>query len=138
MTLSKKIAIAFLLVIPNTQAAQVHVAAKTQSESGFDSAAPHADNSAINDRDKYTHEFTADQQGRNRSDTELTRQIRREITREKDLSFYAHNVKIITMNGKVTLKGPVRSLKEEKIIVKKAQQIAGANQVLNEIDVVTK
>ncbi|MBC7743014.1 MAG: BON domain-containing protein [Bdellovibrionaceae bacterium] len=100
--------------------------------------APRGDNSAINDRDKYLSEYTADQQGKTKEDTELTRRIRREIMRDKSLSIYAHNIKIITMHGQVTLKGPVRSAEEAKNIIKKAQEIAGASSVLNQIDIAAK
>ncbi len=107
--------------------------------SGTSSAAEKkADNSAINDRDKYLHEYTAEQQGMNKEDTDMTRRIRREITSDKSLSTYAHNVKIITMNGQVTLKGPVRTAAEAKLIVSRAQKIAGVSSVLNQMDITVK
>jgi hyperosmotically inducible periplasmic protein len=57
---------------------------------------------------------------------------------DKDLSTYAHNIKIVTRNGKVTLKGPVRSEEEKKAIEAKATQVAGAGNVSNSISVKPK
>jgi len=94
------------------------------------------DNTKVNQRDRAEHELTADQQNLNESDSELTRRIRKDLMSKRDLSTYAHNIKIITVNGKVTLKGPVRSLNEEKTILKLAQAAAGRSNVTNEISVV--
>ncbi len=95
------------------------------------------DNTKINKRDRRTGELTADQQASSTSDTELTRRIREEIMEGKNFSTYAQNVKIITVNGKVTLKGPVRSEEEINSIVKFANLVAGATNVKNEMSVVT-
>ena len=73
------------------------------------SAAPAPDNTKVNERDRNTAAPTADQQKENRPDRDITRDIRRSIMADKSLSTYAHNVKIISQNGMVTLKGPVRS-----------------------------
>ena len=54
---------------------------------------------------------------------------------DKSLSTYAHNVKIITQEGQVTLKGPVRSENEKQTIATKATQVAGANKVTNDLNV---
>jgi len=54
---------------------------------------------------------------------------------DKSLSTYAHNVKVIAQNGKVTLKGPVRSEEEKKSVEQKATEAAGAGNVTNEITV---
>jgi hyperosmotically inducible periplasmic protein len=78
---------------------------------------------------------TADQQKMNPADRELTRKIRRAIVADKSLSTYAHNVKIITQDGKVTLKGPVRSDDEKNNVVAKATQIAGDGNVTDQIEV---
>ena len=58
--------------------------------------------------------------------------------KDKSLSTYAHNVKIITQNGMVTLKGPVRSDEEQRVIEAKAREIAGENNVISELDVKPK
>ena len=96
------------------------------------------DNTKINELDRNTARPTADQQKENRSDLEITRQIRRSITQDKALSTYAKNVKIITKDGGVTLKGPVRSEEEKKVIETKANDVAGATHVKSELEVAAK
>jgi hyperosmotically inducible protein len=98
-------------------------------------AAPAVDNTKINERDRSANEPTADQQKDNRSDRDITQQIRQSIMKDKSLSTYAHNVKIIARNGQVTLKGPVRSEEEKKAIEAKATQVAGENKVTSELNV---
>lgn len=78
---------------------------------------------------------TADQQKNSRSDRDITQQIRRSIVKDKSLSTYAHNVKIITQNGQVTLKGPVRSEDEKQALEAKAAEVAGNNNVTDQLDV---
>jgi len=82
--------------------------------------------------------MTADQQKNNSSDMEMTRRIRRLIVNDKALSTYAHNVKVITRNGHVTLKGPVDSRKEKELVAAKAKEVAGEGNVTDEIRVVPK
>jgi len=54
---------------------------------------------------------------------------------DKTLSTYAHNVKVIAQNGKVTLKGPVRSEEEKKTVEQKATDVAGAGNVTNDLSI---
>ena len=93
------------------------------------------DNTKINERDTSIHEVTSDKQGNSKSDLEITRMIRKDLMNDKSLSLYAHNVKIITVNGKVTLKGPVRSKLELKKIMKTSKKVAGASRVVNKMAV---
>jgi osmotically-inducible protein OsmY len=65
----------------------------------------------------------------------ITRDIRRAIVADKNLSTYAHNVKVITENGNVTIKGPVRSEEERKAIEAKAVDVAGREHVANELTI---
>src|ERR1700726_59970 len=102
------------------------------------SPAPAPDNTKVNDRDRNKAEPTADQQKENRPDRDITRDIRRSIVQDKSLSTYAHNVKIISQNGMVTLKGPVRSEEERKAIEAKAIEVAGGDKVTDEMDVKPK
>ncbi|HET9130682.1 MAG TPA: BON domain-containing protein [Terriglobia bacterium] len=76
---------------------------------------------------------TADDQKQNSKDVEITRQIRRLVTDDKNLSTYAKNVKIVTQDGSVTLSGPVRSETEKKSVESKAAQVAGSTHVKSEI-----
>lgn len=99
---------------------------------------PAADNSKMNQRDQNKSEATADQQKDNRSDRDITRQIRQSIVADKSLSTYAHNVKIITQNGQVTLKGPVRSEDEKQAVASKATAVAGESKVTDDLSVKPK
>jgi hyperosmotically inducible protein len=101
-----------------------------------DSPKPPADNTKTNQRDRDRSAPTADQQKVNPSDREITRNIRASVHKDKSLSTYAHNVKIITQGGKVTLKGPVRSDAEKANIAAKAIAVAGDGNVDNQLDVV--
>ncbi len=94
------------------------------------------DNSAVNTRDREVHQLTADQQSSSTSDTELTRLIRQAVVGHDELSVYAHNVKIITTDGFVTLKGPVRSAAEVATIQKIATSFVGKTNVKNEMEIV--
>jgi hyperosmotically inducible protein len=93
------------------------------------------DNTKMNAQDRDRAAPTADQQKDNRSDREITQQIRQSLVKDKSLSTYGHNVKVITQNGQVTLKGPVRSDDEKKAIESKATEIAGENKVTSELNI---
>lgn len=97
-----------------------------------------AQDTKVNQRDRRAGEATADQQKDNHSDREVTKQIRRALVKDKSLSTYAHNVKIVARGGKVTLKGPVRSDEEKQAIEAKAVEIAGQGNVTNELQVAPK
>jgi osmotically-inducible protein OsmY len=94
-----------------------------------------SDNTEINKRDRSEKELTADQQGETKQDREITQKIRLAIVKDKSLSTYAHNMKIITVGGMVTLKGPVRSEEEKRAIEEIAAQIAGNGKIMSEIDI---
>jgi hyperosmotically inducible periplasmic protein len=96
------------------------------------------DNSKTNTRDRSKDEPTADQQKENATDRELTRSVRRALMDDKELSSYAHNIKIISQDGEVTLKGPVRSEDEKRVVEAKATKVAGAGHVTNEMSVATQ
>ena len=94
-----------------------------------------ADNSGVNKRDQMNGEVTADQQTSGTADTEITRQIRRALIADKNLSIYAHNIKIITIAGVVTLKGPVKSADEKTKAVAFAKSAAGVSRVDDQISI---
>ena len=96
-------------------------------------AAP--DNTAVNVRDRAPDAMTAGQQSNAKSDVELTREIRRAVVKDDSLSTLAHNVKIVAANGSVILRGPVKTEQEKVDIANKAQAIAGANKVDNQLEV---
>ena len=99
---------------------------------------PAPDNTKLNERDKDKSQPTADQQKDNRSDRDITQQIRQSVVNDKSLSAYAHNVKIISENGMVTLKGPVRSDDEKRAVEIKAAEIVGQAKVTSELEVKPK
>ena len=99
---------------------------------------PAPDNTKVNQRDKNKTEPTADQQKEDQPDREIARKIRRSIVQDKSLSSYAHNVKIISENGAVTLKGPVRSDEEKAAVEAKAAEVAGADKVTSQLEVKPK
>ncbi len=78
---------------------------------------------------------TADQQKTNPSDQAVTQKIRKAIHEDQSLSSYAHNIKVITQDGKVTLRGPVRSEEEKNNLEAKAVSVAGQGNVTNQLDV---
>ena len=96
------------------------------------------DNTKVNQRDRQPGEPTADQQKDNASDRDLAKQIRQSFVHDKSLSTYAHNVKVIAQGGKVTLKGPVHSQDEKNALGAKAAEVAGASNVDNQLDIVSK
>lgn len=100
--------------------------------------APATDNTKMNQRDRNPNEPTADQQQNNRSDRDITQQVRKAIEADKNFSSYAHNVKVITQNGQVTLKGPVRSEEEKHAVESKAAEVAGEGKVTSELTVKPK
>lgn len=93
------------------------------------------DNTKMNKGDGDKSAMTADKQKMNATDTKITQEIRKSLMADKALSTYAHNVKLITTNGKVTLKGPVRSEDEKKTIAMKAAAVAGPDNVIDEITI---
>jgi hyperosmotically inducible periplasmic protein len=91
-----------------------------------------------NTKQNKTEGMTADNQKENKADRVTSQKIRKLIMADKSLSSYAHNVKVITTNGTVTLKGPVRSDEEKSAIEAKATEVAGAGNVTSELTVAPK
>jgi osmotically-inducible protein OsmY len=92
------------------------------------------DNSKMNEQ-KQNKTQSADQAKNGKTDLELMKEIRRSVVKDKTLSTYAHNVKIIAAGGKVTLKGPVKTADEKSAVVQKATDVAGAGNVTDELTV---
>jgi hyperosmotically inducible protein len=93
------------------------------------------DNTKTNKRDRNKAEQTADQAKETMSDRDIMQRIRKSVVEDKSLSSYAHNIKIISEHGKVTLKGPVHSEVEKSTIAAKAAAVAGEANVRNELTV---
>jgi len=97
-----------------------------------------ADNTARNDRERAAGEKTPIDQNENKADLAITQNIRKSIVADKALSTYAHNIKIITQDGMVTLKGPVRTADEKVQVEAKALEVAGQGKVVSQIEVAAK
>ena len=93
------------------------------------------DNSAVNQRDRDQQNLTPIDQSNKPEDVKMTREIRRAIVKDDQLSMDAKNVKIITVDGAVTLRGPVKTEQEKADIAAKAAQLAGDSNVHNELEV---
>ena len=97
-----------------------------------DAQQPMPDNTRNN---KDQSEPTADQQKMNPADRTITQKIRKAIHDDHSLSTYAHNIKVITQDGKVTLRGPVRSEDEKSSLQAKAVAVVGAENVTNQLEI---
>lgn len=104
------------------------------SKSGNTNAVP-PDNSEINERDKNQHSITPYQQKENDVDLTITQKIRQAIVAETTFSTNAKNVKIITINKQVTLRGPVGSQAEKDKIGELAAKMTGVTRVDNQLEV---
>jgi osmotically-inducible protein OsmY len=100
-----------------------------------DAQQPAPDNTKTNKGDRDKGSPTADRQKMNATDRDLAKRTRSAIMDDKSLSTYAHNIKIMAQGGKVTLKGPVRSEEEKSAIEAKATEVAGAGNVINQLEV---
>jgi osmotically-inducible protein OsmY len=113
--------------------------ASAQSDANSTAAAPAPatapDNSKSNKSDQSNMSATADTQSNHSSDVDLTKRIRQSVVADKSLSTYAHNIKIVTLNGSVTLNGVVRSDEEKDAVEMKAAAIAGKDKVTNALKV---
>jgi hyperosmotically inducible periplasmic protein len=95
-----------------------------------------ADNSRVNTRDRSSAALTPMDQGGSETDRKITQQIRQDLMKDGSLSFTAKNVKIITVNGRVTLRGPVKSEAERSSIEAAARRAAGSGaQVDSQLEI---
>jgi len=91
-----------------------------------------ANASSVNSTDSMS---TAEGQKNDAADISLARRIRRSVIADKSLSTYAHNVKIVAVNGAVTLNGVVRNNHEKNVIETKARSIAGEGNVTDDLTI---
>ena len=94
-----------------------------------------ADNTGKNERDRDNKTLTPGDQSKKPEDIKLTQAIRKAVMKDKSLTMTAKNVKIITANGKVTLRGPVNSAEEKTKINDLAKAAAGTVPVDNQLEV---
>lgn len=94
-----------------------------------------ADNTGRNAQDRDDQTLTPGDQGGSAADREVTANVRKAIVADDALSMNAHNVKVITQNGVVTLRGPVKNAAEKTSVAAKAQKVAGVKRVDNQLEI---
>jgi len=115
--------------------AQVGLSQSPANSTVADPSAVPADNSKSNKTDPSNTSMTADAQKNDRSDVTITQNIRKSLMADKSLSTYAHNIKVVTVNGEVTLNGVVHTDQEKASVEAKAASVAGQGRVTNDLKV---
>jgi hyperosmotically inducible periplasmic protein len=93
------------------------------------------DNTAINERDRSRETQTSGDQSNSSADLKITQAIRQALMKDSELSTTAKNIKIITNNGQVTLRGPVKNAQEKAKIDQLARSAAGGAKIDDQLDV---
>jgi len=107
----------------------------SKNEKPSQPAAVAADNSGRNERDRNDATKTSGDQSESEADRTISQNIRQAVVADDSVSTNGKNVKIITVDGTVTLRGPVKREKEKTNIGAKAQQIAGVKRVDNQLEI---
>src|SRR5262245_12778556 len=94
-----------------------------------------ADDTGRNVRDRDDRTLTPMDQGQSEQDRTITQEIRKAVTNHDERSTNAKNIKIITVDGVVTLRGPVKNAQEKTTIVAIAHKAAGTKRVDDQIEV---
>src|ERR1700726_1058970 len=126
---------ASFLMVYSSQAQQ---ATPTPRDPAAASDATEADNAKRNSSEQNKNTDTAEKQSSSKDDLALTQKNRQAVMKDGSLSMNAKNVKIIAQNGKITLKGPVESQQEKDAIATKAGEIAGKDNVDDQLEVKAK
>ncbi|MGQ0594361.1 MAG: BON domain-containing protein [Gammaproteobacteria bacterium] len=128
--------IAFILVLSHEVVlAETTDVPPARSDTKRGLSAPDAENTGINVRDRSDVTVTPEEQGGEAGDREITATIRRAIVKDDSLSLNAHNVKIITRDSVVTLRGPVESTAERTTIGQLAEKTVGVKRVDNQLEI---
>jgi hyperosmotically inducible protein len=130
----KKTLLASMIAVPALTIG-AYAIAQTASPASTPTSAVAPDNTKSNKIDPSDHGTTADKQGNGATDIDLAKRIRQSVMSDNSLSTYGHNVKIVAVNGTVTLNGVVRNAAEKEQISKKATSIAGAGHVIDALKV---
>lgn len=108
------------------------------SDRGTNATMADADNSQKNVRDRNDATLTAGDQGNSEADRDITQNVRKMlVSGPTDYSMAAKNIKIVTINGKITLRGPVNTTAERTAIATIAESVAGVGNVDNQLEVKT-
>src|SRR6201982_3261147 len=103
------------------------------SMAGDDKTKP--DNTAVNERDRSGETKTSGDQANSSADLKITQAIRQALMKDRELSTTAKNIKVITANGQVTLRGPVKTAQEKAKIDQLVKSAAGGGKIDNQLDV---
>jgi hyperosmotically inducible protein len=95
-----------------------------------------ADNTKLNERDRGGATLTSGDQSNSKADIAISSDIRKALVSDGALSMDAKNVKVVTKDGAVILRGPVKSEAEKNEVGNKASGVAGVKHVENQLDVV--
>ena len=93
------------------------------------------DNTAINERDRSADSQTSGDQSNSPADLKITQAIRQALMKDGELSTTAKNIKVISANGRVTLRGPVKTAQEKAKIDQLAKSAAGGAHIDDQLDV---
>jgi osmotically-inducible protein OsmY len=93
------------------------------------------DNTATNERDRSGETQTSGDQSNSSADLKITQAVRQALMKDSELSMTAKNIKVITTNGQVTLRGPVKTAQEKAKINQLASSAAGGARIDNQVDV---
>ena len=93
------------------------------------------DNTGINERDRSRETQTSGDQSNSSADLKTTQAIRQALMKDSELSTTAKNIKIITNNGEVTLRGPVKNAQEKAKVDQLAKSAAGGAKIDDQLDV---
>jgi hyperosmotically inducible periplasmic protein len=94
-----------------------------------------ADNTARNERDRSGETQTSGDQSNHSADLKITQKIREALMKDGELSTTAKNIKVITENGQVTLRGPVKNVQEKARVNHLAKSAAGGARIVDQLDV---
>ena len=94
-----------------------------------------ADNTVVNKRDRSSETNTSGDQSNSSADLKVTQDIRRALMQDSQLSMTAKNIKVITVNGQVTLRGPVSTAQEKTKIDQIARSAAGSARIVDQLDI---
>ena len=94
-----------------------------------------ADNTATNERDRSGETKTSGDQSNNSADLKITQTIRQALMKEGELSTTAKNIKVITENGQVTLRGSVKNVQEKARVDQLAKSAAGGARIVDQLEV---
>lgn len=130
----KKSMIVAICLMLSPLLAQAVEGTRSDNSSTRDRSTVDVDNTNINKRDRNDQTLTPPDQSNSQNDMNITQAIRKSIMKQ-DLSSYAKNIKIITQNGNVTLRGPVNNSAEVEKIAALASAVSGIKTLNNQLEV---